>query len=104
MVTSERLVEAVRWQLPELPAGAVVGEPAKRDTAPCIVIDCDGKDEALRPENSIDYRSMPPADVLLRILDGGSYRTGEATAVAEASPAARRRPGPWRSRFAGGIG
>ena len=36
VVTNERLVEAVREQLPELPAAAVVGEPCKRDTAPCI--------------------------------------------------------------------
>ena len=26
----------MREQLPELPAAAVVGEPCKRDTAPCI--------------------------------------------------------------------
>jgi mannose-1-phosphate guanylyltransferase len=36
VVTSARLVDAVRNQLPELPTDAVVGEPCKRDTAPCI--------------------------------------------------------------------
>ncbi|HEX3998687.1 MAG TPA: mannose-1-phosphate guanylyltransferase [Pirellulales bacterium] len=36
IVTAARLVEAVRGQLPELPAAAVIGEPCKRDTAPCI--------------------------------------------------------------------
>ena len=36
VVTNERLVDAVREQLPELPAAAIVGEPCKRDTAPCI--------------------------------------------------------------------
>jgi len=36
IVTNERLVEPIRAQLPELPAGAILGEPAKRDTAPCI--------------------------------------------------------------------
>jgi mannose-1-phosphate guanylyltransferase len=36
VVTNERLVAATREQLPELPASAVVGEPCKRDTAPCI--------------------------------------------------------------------
>ena len=36
VVTNKRLVEAVREQLPELAAAAVVGEPCKRDTAPCI--------------------------------------------------------------------
>jgi mannose-1-phosphate guanylyltransferase len=36
VVTNKRLVEATRQQLPELPASAIVGEPCKRDTAPCI--------------------------------------------------------------------
>ncbi len=36
IVTNERLVAPVRDQLPELPPQAVVGEPCKRDTAPCI--------------------------------------------------------------------
>ena len=36
IVTNKRLVETIREQLPELPAAAIVGEPCKRDTAPCI--------------------------------------------------------------------
>jgi mannose-1-phosphate guanylyltransferase len=36
VVTNERLVQAVRQQLPDLPDTAIVGEPCKRDTAPCI--------------------------------------------------------------------
>lgn len=36
IVTNQRLVEAIQSQLPELPPEAIVGEPAKRDTAPCI--------------------------------------------------------------------
>lgn len=36
IVTAARLVDAVRAQLPELPPAAVLGEPCKRDTAPCI--------------------------------------------------------------------
>jgi mannose-1-phosphate guanylyltransferase len=36
IVTNERLVAVVRKQLQELPPAAVVGEPCKRDTAPCI--------------------------------------------------------------------
>ena len=36
IVTAARLVEAVRKQLPELPPQSVLGEPCKRDTAPCI--------------------------------------------------------------------
>ncbi len=36
VVTNQRLVDAIREQLPQLPAAAVIGEPCKRDTAPCI--------------------------------------------------------------------
>lgn len=36
VVTNQRLVAAVRQQLRELPSAAIVGEPCKRDTAPCI--------------------------------------------------------------------
>ena len=36
VLTNERLIPAVREQLPELPKEAVIGGPCKRDTAPCI--------------------------------------------------------------------
>lgn len=36
VVTNQALVAPVREQLPELPPQCVLGEPAKRDTAPCI--------------------------------------------------------------------
>jgi mannose-1-phosphate guanylyltransferase len=36
IVTNARLVDALREQLPELPASGILGEPCKRDTAPCI--------------------------------------------------------------------
>ncbi len=36
VVTSARLLDAVRRQLPGVPGAGLVGEPCKRDTAPCI--------------------------------------------------------------------
>ena len=36
IATNARLTTAMREQLPALPAGAILGEPCKRDTAPCI--------------------------------------------------------------------
>lgn len=36
VVTNQRLVDAMRRELPELPLSAIIGEPCKRDTAPCI--------------------------------------------------------------------
>jgi mannose-1-phosphate guanylyltransferase len=36
VITNRQLVEPIRQQLPELPAANIVGEPCKRDTAPCV--------------------------------------------------------------------
>src|SRR5688572_10596617 len=36
IVTNERLLPAIHEQFPELPESSLVGEPCKRDTAPCI--------------------------------------------------------------------
>jgi len=36
IVTNQRLVAPIQEQLPELPAESIIGEPCKRDTAPCI--------------------------------------------------------------------
>lgn len=36
VITNEILTDAVREQLPAMPAENVVGEPCKRDTAPCV--------------------------------------------------------------------
>ncbi len=36
VVTAARLEAAVRRQLPQLPSSQIIGEPCKRDTAPCI--------------------------------------------------------------------
>ena len=36
VVTNEQLVEPISRQLPDVPPGSILGEPCKRDTAPCI--------------------------------------------------------------------
>lgn len=36
VITNERLVPEIRRQLAQLPAAAILGEPCKRDTAPCV--------------------------------------------------------------------
>ena len=36
VVTNQRLVDVMREQLPQLPAASIIGEPCKRDTAPCV--------------------------------------------------------------------
>jgi len=48
------------------------------DKAPCIIIECDGKDEVVADTGIEDYRPLAPADLLLRILDGGIVGLGGA--------------------------
>jgi electron transport complex protein RnfC len=48
------------------------------DLEPCIVIECDGRDEAIATPGSRDYQSMGPDELLLRILDGGIAGLGGA--------------------------
>lgn len=36
VVTNERLVDLMAQQLPQVPRAALLGEPCKRDTAPCV--------------------------------------------------------------------
>ncbi len=48
------------------------------EKAPCIVIESDGKDEAISDTAASDYSALAPADLLLRILDGGIVGLGGA--------------------------
>lgn len=66
--TSGTVVAIERW-----PVARRHGEKA-----PCIVIESDGKDEAIPHTAANDYASLAPADLLLRILDGGIVGLGGA--------------------------
>jgi electron transport complex protein RnfC len=49
------------------------------DNAPCIVIECDGKDEAIQRVNEpVDFMSLAPEDLLSAILQGGIVGLGGA--------------------------
>ena len=36
IVTNKLLVDSIAQQLPDVPRTSIIGEPAKRDTAPCV--------------------------------------------------------------------
>lgn len=75
IVTNERLVAAIRKQLPQLSADAVVGEPCKRDTAPCI-----GLAAALvRHRNPQATMAVMPADHVISTDE--AFRNGLAYAA-----------------------
>jgi mannose-1-phosphate guanylyltransferase len=82
VVTNRRLVDAVRKQLPELPAAAVVGEPCKRDTAPCI-----GLAALLVSRMDADATMVAlPADHVIRPAETFQAAIREAAQLVDESP------------------
>lgn len=82
VVTNQRLVAAVRDQLPELPSSAVVGEPCKRDTAPCIGL------AALLVSRNDPHATMAvmPADHVIRPAEAFQAAIRQAAAMVDESP------------------
>jgi mannose-1-phosphate guanylyltransferase len=82
IVTNRRLVEAMQEQLPELPAAAIVGEPCKRDTAPCIGL------AALLVSRDDPEATMVvmPADHVIRPAEKFQAAIAEAVSLVESSP------------------
>jgi len=76
IVTSARLLDAVRRQVPDLPAGAVVGEPCKRDTAPCIglaaLLVMQADPQAVMAVMPSDHVIRPTADFQRAILQAAA--------------------------------
>ena len=61
VVTNERLIGAIAAQLPDLPLAAIVGEPCKRDTAPCVAFSAA---YVLRGDPSATMAVMPADHVI----------------------------------------
>lgn len=82
IVTNKRLVAATRQQLPELSDSAIVGEPCKRDTAPCIGL------AALLVSRSDPEATMAvmPADHVIRPAATFQVAIHQAVALVDDSP------------------
>ena len=65
VVTNQRLVDPIREQLPEIPAECVIGEPCKRDTAPCIGLAA----EMIRRRDPEGVMVVLPADHVIAPAD-----------------------------------
>jgi mannose-1-phosphate guanylyltransferase len=82
VVTNTRLVDAMREQLRGLPAAAVIGEPCKRDTAPCIglaalLVSCNDPNATM---------AVMPADHVIRPAEKFQAAIRQAAALVEESP------------------
>jgi mannose-1-phosphate guanylyltransferase len=82
IVTNARLVDAVRRELPNLPSAAVVGEPCKRDTAPCIGLAA----LLVRRDDPDATMAVMPADHVIRQNDKFQAAIAQAAALVDQSP------------------
>ena len=77
VVTNRSLTDAVTAQLPQLPRHAVLGEPCKRDTAPCIALAA-----ALLLSSDPDaVMAVMPADHVIRQEDRFQEAISQAAAL-----------------------
>lgn len=76
VITNRILVDAIADQVPDLPKGNIVGEPCKRDTAPCV-----GLAAALVSADDADATMLVmPSDHV--ITDAAAFRDGVQGAMA----------------------
>lgn len=83
VVTNQQLVDKVREQLPQLPRVAVIGEPAKRDTAPCVALAA----EWLLADDPEAIMLVTPADHVIEPAEKFREAISQAVQLVEAEPA-----------------
>jgi mannose-1-phosphate guanylyltransferase len=82
VVTAGRLLDAVRRQLPQVPEAGLVGEPCKRDTAPCI-----GLAALLVSRHDPDaIMAVMPSDHVIRPSESFRDAIRQAASLVEQSP------------------
>ena len=82
VVTNRQLVDAVRDQLKQLPPENVIGEPCKRDTAPCIGLAA----HLVRHRDPAAVMAVMPADHLISPAESLRRSLADAAALVEADP------------------
>lgn len=83
VVTNQRLVDAMRAQLPQLPAASIIGEPCKRDTAPCVGLAA----VWLLHQDPAAVMVMMPADHVIQAADRFQDAIRHAARLVEQRPA-----------------
>ena len=82
VVTSERLEDVVRRQLPTIPADGIVGEPCKRDTAPCVALAA----LLVSRHDPAAIMAVMPSDHVIRPEQAFRDAIAQAAAIVEDSP------------------
>lgn len=82
IVTNQTLVDSIAAQLPDIPRSSIIGEPAKRDTAPCV-----GLAAALIAAKDPDATMIVmPADHVIGPVDVFQKSLQHAVDLVEADP------------------
>jgi mannose-1-phosphate guanylyltransferase len=84
IVTGADQAEAVRAQLPDLPAGNVVAEPCPRDTAPCVGLAA----EIVARKDPNGTMIVMPADHVIRPAETFQATVRAAVAIIDTDPSA----------------
>ncbi len=82
ILTNVRLVAAIQEQLPSLPSSSILGEPCKRDTAPCIGLAA----LLLQQEDPEATMVVMPADHVISPTDVFCQAIEQAAQLVEAAP------------------
>ncbi len=82
VVTNQRLVGAIRQELPELPSTAVLGEPCQRNTAPCIGLAA----LLVNQQDPNATMAVMPADHVIRATAKFQQALQQAARMAEQQP------------------
>ncbi len=83
VMTNEALVAPVRQQLPQVPGDSIIGEPAKRDTAPCVALAA-----AILVERDPEaVMVVTPADHVIRPVEVFQQAIAYAVKLVERDPA-----------------
>jgi mannose-1-phosphate guanylyltransferase len=82
IVTGKHLVEPIAAELPQLPANAILGEPCRRDTAPCIGLAA----SLLACDDSEATMIVMPADHVIEPVAAFQQAIREAAALVEDDP------------------
>lgn len=82
IVTNQRLVDTMRAQMPSLPATSIIGEPCKRDTAPCVGLAA----VMLLREDADAIMVVMPADHVIQATDRFQDAIRHAVRLVEEKP------------------
>ena len=82
IITNQRLVDSIQQQLPQFRANAIIGEPAKKDTAPCIALAA----ALIAAEDDDATMIVMPSDHIIQPVEAFQHALSTAIELVEQNP------------------